>query len=66
MIKIEQEAKKIINKFYYCETEKNWFKAKEKALICINEILNALYEFHYDSVESYDYYIEVKKQIELL
>jgi hypothetical protein len=64
MNEIEKEAQRIVNIFYRIETGFQWCEAKKDALKCVDEILKALYEFHYDSNESYDYYLDLKKQIE--
>ena len=66
MKELEKEAQRIVNRFYNIESGYQWCEAKKKALICVDEILNALYEFHYDSNESYDYYLDLKKMIERL
>jgi hypothetical protein len=40
---------------------------KECALIATNEIIDTLYEYHYDSASgSYEYWTEVKQEIEKL
>lgn len=66
MKQIEKEAQRIVNRFYRIETGYQWCEAKKEALICVDEILKALYDFHYDSNESYDYYLDLKKMIERL
>lgn len=66
MKELEREAQRIINRFYNIENGYKCCEAKEEALICVDEILNALYQFHYDSNESYDYYLNLKKAIERL
>lgn len=66
MIKIEKEAQRIVNRFYRIENGYQWCEAKKEALICVEEILNALYQFHYDSNENYNYYLDLKKMIERL
>lgn len=63
MKEIEREAQRIVNRFYRVENGYQYCEAKKEALICIEEILNALYEFNYDS---YDYYLRLKKMIERL
>lgn len=66
MKELEKEAQRIVNRFYNIKSGYQWCEAKKEALICVDEILNALYEFHYDSNESYDYYLDLKKMIERL
>ena len=67
MNQLEKEAQRIVYRFYNIESGYKWCEAKREALICIDEILNALYDFHYDSNNgSYDYYLDIKKIIERL
>ena len=66
MKQLEKEAQRRVYRFYNVESGYQWCEAKREALICVEEILNALYEFHYDSNESYDYYLDMKKIIERL
>lgn len=66
MKELERESQRIVNRFYNIENGYQWCEAKKEALICIEEILNALYQFHYDSNESYDYYLDLKKMVERL
>lgn len=66
MKELEKEAIRIVNRFYRIESGYQWCEAKKEALICVDEILKALYEFHYDSNQSYDYYLDIKKIIEKL
>ncbi len=61
MKEVEKEAQRIVNRFYRIESGYQWCEAKKEALICIEEILNALYQFDY---ESCDYYLDLKKEIE--
>lgn len=66
MDKHEKEAMRIINRFYRIENGYQYCEAKKEALICIDEILNLLYNEFYDINNGvmYEFYLKVKNQIE--
>jgi hypothetical protein len=44
-----------------------WPTAKQCALKAANEVIDTLYEYHYDSASgAYEYWTEVKEELELL
>lgn len=65
----KEEAKELVLSFYiYVATQvgeipMEWNKAKKCALICVDEILNAVATI---ADKKYDFYTEVKKEIEKL
>ena len=62
----KEKAKELIDKMWiYSIPNANgsWNNAKQCALICVDEILNAVTTI---ADKKYDYWQEVKKQIELL
>lgn len=66
MNKYEKEAMRIINRFHRIENGYQYCEAKKEALICIDEILNLLYNEFYDINNGvmYEFYLKVKNQIE--
>ena len=57
-----------INEPYGIATEyKAWEQAKQCALIAAREIVDTLYEYHYDSASgAYEFWTEVEAELELL
>lgn len=71
MKEIELEAQRIINRFYRIESGYQWCEAKAEALICVDEILYALYKNidykgDYTFSNSIKHYLSLKKMIERL
>jgi hypothetical protein len=74
----KEKAIELINKFneytvkaikYYANGKINECKedAKECALIATQEIIDTLYEYHYDSASgAFEYWTEVKEELEKL
>ena len=67
----KEKAKELVNK-YYCGNDLlyedlTWIQAKECALIAANEVIDTLYEYHYDSASgAYEYWTAVKEELEKL
>lgn len=66
----KQKAEEIVEKFFRDELlqwDLSYIQAKQCALIAVDEIIETLYFYHYDSESgAYEYWIEIKKQIENL
>jgi len=71
----KEKAKELINKFQHPpsafeHTECDCLHidiAKECALIAVNEVIDTLYEYHYDSASgAYEFWTEVKEELEKL
>jgi hypothetical protein len=78
----KEKAKQLVDKFYQrfplkmnvITTRGNlsweydsWNEAKECALIAAREIVDTLYEYHYDSASgAYEFWTEVKEELEAL
>ena len=74
----KEKAKELIDKFndytvkaikYYADGKMQECKedAKECALLATNEVIDTLYEYHYDSASgAYEYWTEVKQELENL
>jgi len=74
----KEKAKELVDKFndytvqatkYYANGKMEECKedAKECALIAANEVIDTLYEHHYDSASgAYEYWTEVKEELEKL
>ena len=69
----KEKAKELVDKYWiylragllYDEEAKD--DAKHCALIAVDEIIDTLYEYHYDSASgAYEYWTEVKEQLEKL
>ena len=51
----------------YSVEEIGWEAGKKCALIAVNEVIDTLYEYHYDSASgAYEFWTEVKEEIEKL
>jgi len=64
----KEKAEELVRKYYTFGINKegqtlSWLESKQCALICVDEILNAVTTI---ADKKYDYWQEVKKQIELL
>jgi hypothetical protein len=64
MTKEQKKAMEIVNRFYRIENGYQWCEAKKEALICIDILMNEMYENFYDISDSYDFYLKVKKEIQ--
>jgi hypothetical protein len=73
----KEKAKQLVCKMYGCEinTDLNniyiingdgYFIAKDSALIAVDEVIIALNYNQWQNTKQIDYFIEVKKEIELL
>jgi hypothetical protein len=67
----KEKAKELVYKFYpsvqwKLGQEDCLNRAKQCALIAVDEILNNYYKNHFQNGKKIDYWIEVKKEIELL
>lgn len=69
----KEKAKELVNKYFHVipaqfnEWKIEYISAKKCAIIAINEIIDTLYEYHYDSASgAYEYWTEVKEELEKL
>jgi len=60
----KEKAKELFEKMYFETTTK--YDAKQCALIAINEIIDSLTIKNYSDVDDYEYWKEVKQEIENL
>jgi hypothetical protein len=66
----KEKAKELVNKYIFLFEHKNGkylekFEAKQCIIISIDEILDTLYQYHYDSESgAYKYWQDVKQIIE--
>jgi hypothetical protein len=58
----KEKAEELINKMYQCSIDGLEFNAKQCALIAVNEIYNEIHTYY----ERYEYWEEVKQEIEKL
>lgn len=61
----KEKAKELVEKFNKIHTLNN-FEAKQCALIAVDEILNSRKEHLVQSIKFYEYWIEVKRELERL
>lgn len=64
----KEKAKQLLDRFYFDTTLNELEEAKDCAIIAVDEILNAIDWDYYEgsSGTEYNYYKEVKKEIEKL
>lgn len=66
----KEKAEELIDKYFRDENlqwDLSYIQSKQCALIAINEIIQTLYYYHYDSESgAYEYWIETKQQLENL
>lgn len=63
-----EELVKMFHRFTHTnKTIEEYDDAKQCALMTINEVIETLYEYHYDSESgAYEYWIKVKKEVKKL